>query len=97
MRRMGKKNCKRMIKTRILVLVITLALIAVPIMVNAQDTQESQYITVVVHSGDTLWAIASEYTDSNKDIRETIYNIKKANNMDGGMIVPGQELLVPIN
>jgi LysM repeat protein len=97
MRRMDKKSNKnRIIKSRLLVLIITLALIAVPIMVNAQGTQESQYTTVVVHSGDTLWAIASEYTDNNKDVRETIYNIKKANNMDGGMIVPGQELLVPI-
>ncbi len=96
MRRMERKNSKGIIKSRLLILIVTLVLIAVPIMVKAQATQESQYTTVVVHSGDTLWAIASEYTNNNKDIRETIYNIKKVNNMDGGMIVPGQELLVPV-
>ena len=96
MRRMKRKNSQRVIKSRLLVLIVTLTLIAVPIIVKAQDTQESKYITVVVHSGDTLWAIASEYTSNNKDVRETIYNIKKANDIDRGMIMPGQELLIPV-
>lgn len=97
MRRMDKKS-NRIIKakSRILILITALTIISVPIIVKAKGTQESQYITVVVRSGDTLWDIASEYTESNKDVRETIYNIKKTNNMDSAMLFPGQELLIPV-
>lgn len=97
MRRMDKKSNRiKKAKSRIFILIAALTIISVPIIVKAKGTQESQYITVVVRSGDTLWDIASEYTGSNKDVRETIYNIKKTNNMDGAMLVPGQELLIPV-
>ena len=97
MRRKDKKSNRiRVMKSRVLILITALAIISVPLIVKAKGTQESQYITIVVRSGDTLWDIASEYTESNKDVRETIYNIKKTNNMDSVMIVPGQKLIVPI-
>lgn len=97
MRRMDKKSNRiRIVKSRMLILITALAIMSIPLIVKAKGTQESQYITIVVRSGDTLWDIASEYTDNNKDVRETIYNIKKTNNMDDVIIVPGQELLIPI-
>lgn len=92
MRRIRKQKNK----ARIIILIITLAIISVPLIVKAQGTKESKYITVIVRSGDTLWDIASEYTGNNKDVRETIYNIKKANNLDDVIIMPGQELIIPV-
>jgi len=50
--------------------------------------------TVIVQPGDTLWRIVSrEYPD--KDPREMIYLVQKANRLDSGYIYPGQVLALP--
>ena len=47
--------------------------------------------------GDTLWSIAAEYGSPREDIRNTIYDIQKANSLDGALIYVGQVLLVPVD
>lgn len=49
---------------------------------------------VVVKKGQTIWNIA-ENINSNRDIREVIYDIKVINNLDTGTIYPGDRLFVP--
>ena len=40
---------------------------------------ERTTVSVVVCSGDTLWSIAKEYTDTPNNIRNLVYTIKKTN------------------
>ena len=50
----------------------------------------------MVHSGDTLWGIASEYSDPAKDIRKNIKDICEINDINSGNIYPGQIIKVPV-
>jgi len=54
-----------------------------------------QYLEQVVQPGDTLWGIARSHLPAGMDIREYIYEIKKANGLTGSIIHPGQVLLLP--
>ena len=52
--------------------------------------------TIIVKKGETLWSIAEDNFDYNKeDIREYIYNIKILNNLKVSNINSGQELKLP--
>ncbi len=51
---------------------------------------------VVIASGDTLWEIASDYTDGSQDIRELIHQICRINEITADSIYPGQVILVPV-
>ncbi len=52
--------------------------------------------TMIVSSGDTLWAIAAEYATEGSDIRKIVYSIKKRNNLTGSSLQAGQTLIIPI-
>ena len=54
-----------------------------------------RYATVTVHSGDTLWSIASAHTSSSGDVQETIDRISEANHLHVGTLQPGQHLRIP--
>jgi len=51
---------------------------------------------VTVYNGDTLWGIASAYTEPSKDVRKLVNEICELNNIKPGKIYPGQVLLVPV-
>lgn len=61
---------------------------------NADITHKTDL--VCVSRGDTLWSIASTYCGDD-DIRETIYKIRKLNNLKSGDLSEGQSILVPVN
>ena len=63
---------------------------------SAQAAEETHYEFVVVHSGDTVWSIASTYNDPSKDIRKQIKEICTLNDIKNGNIYPGQVIRVPI-
>lgn len=50
--------------------------------------------TVMVGSGDTLWAIAAEIADDG-DVRSMVNEIEELNHLESGMVTLGQQLLVP--
>lgn len=59
--------------------------------VDVSDT----YIEYVVHSGDTLWEIAKNYTSNHYDVRVTIREIRELNGLEDAMIYSGDMLLIP--
>ena len=54
------------------------------------------YATVTVHTGDTLWSIASKHTASSGDVQDTIDRITEVNHLSGASIEPGQHLRIPV-
>lgn len=56
---------------------------------------ENTYTKVTIYKGDTLWKIAKEYGPKNQDIRKTIYEIKKLNNLNTSILIPGEQLIIP--
>jgi len=62
---------------------------------NAYSKDIPQYDYISVKDGDTIWSIASDYSDK-MEIREMIYNISKVNNIQNASIYPGDIIRVPI-
>ena len=58
------------------------------------DIYEKQIITV--HTGDTLWDIASDWSCKDEDIREVIMRIQKENKLTGSNLSVGQQLVIPV-
>lgn len=81
--------------TKIIIVLSIFFITLIPITHRVHSAEKITYSRVTVASGDTLWSIASQYTNKGEDIREFIYNIKKLNNLDSAMITPGEELLIP--
>ena len=58
------------------------------------DIYEKQVITV--HTGDTLWDIAADWSGRDEDIREVILRIQKENKLSGSDLAVGQRLVIPV-
>ncbi|WDC83945.1 LysM peptidoglycan-binding domain-containing protein [Caloramator sp. mosi_1] len=64
---------------------------------NNKQNKITTYEEIVVNKGDTLWKISIKHTPKDKDVRKTIYEIRKINNLNDCIIYPGQVLKVPID
>lgn len=58
------------------------------------DEYEWEEDTHRVKEGDSLWAISYEYCPENVDRREWVDEVQRLNNIDDGIIHPGQKLTV---
>ncbi len=85
------------IRLRALVLPVALALVF--LLLLAQGVHAGNTVVATdsyrVIGGDTLWDIAEARTDAGGDVRSTVRVIQRMNDLDGGLIVPGQVLIVP--
>ncbi|MBQ9279959.1 MAG: LysM peptidoglycan-binding domain-containing protein [Clostridia bacterium] len=54
----------------------------------------TEYETIVVAKGDTIWSIAS---DIGGNIDKNVHEIKEINNIPNSIIYVGQELKIPVN
>lgn len=65
---------------------------------KAADTASGLAVTpavsVTVQPGESLWAIAGA-VDPGRDPRDVIADIVQLNDLDGGRVMPGQQLFVP--
>ncbi len=52
-------------------------------------------LLVEVAYGDSLWTIAREHGDPNRDVREIVYFIRKTNNVTAAKLQPGDVLAIP--
>ena len=64
-----------------------------PVKVHADSS--IRYVEVKVCGGDTLWSLASEYGDQNKDIRENIYDICRINGISAETLREGDTIIIP--
>ncbi len=79
------------------VLVTILLSVVVAMNIGASASEENlQYISHIVEPDDTLWSIAEEYGDD-ADIRKTIYEIKRLNQLDSSDLVVGTRILVAVS
>ena len=62
--------------------------------VNGASVTKAYYV-ITVESGDTLWSIASEYSNNRNDVRKLIYEISNLNELESSDIYIGQQLLIP--
>ena len=96
---MKRWNCKRIVKSIILLLFV-IFIFSLIINRASLSHQEREYKTIYVSQGDTLWTIAAELQKEDfykgKDIRNIIYELKKANSLTSSTLYVNQELLVPI-
>lgn len=93
-------NVKRFIISNTIVLLFVVMIVSS--IVNITYSHNNiKYKTIYVTQGDTLWNIADEEQKNNsyyenKDIRDIVYDIKTANNLNVSNLNVGQELKIPI-
>lgn len=85
------KNKVKFIRSIAILIFLLIALFNISI---AKTNSEAEIIDYTINKGETLWNIAKEYTPDNKDIRQTIYEIKQLNNMTDSTIYPGQTIKI---
>lgn len=79
-----------------IILILGIGLILFSLYSNiAAGTEKKHYIHVKVQPGDTIWQIAQRNTQSPKDIRCLVYEIREVNNLKSVYILPGQEIKIP--
>lgn len=80
------------------ILLISILVFTSTLTFNAYSKDIPQYNYITVEEGDTLWTIASNYTEkSNIDIRKLVYEISYENNIYNASIYPGDVIRVPMN
>jgi len=52
--------------------------------------------TYTVSAGETLWAIASANTPSHGDVRDTVRALVDLNDLAGGALRAGEQVLIPV-
>ena len=75
-----------------LALVLVVALVAWAALAHGSEGAGPER-TYVVQPGDTLWTIAA--ASSPGDPRKAVWGIRERNGLDGGLIHPGQRLVLP--
>lgn len=93
------KNVKKFVRSILIILGIILS-ISLLISKASLSYKETEYKTISVSAGDTLWTIAAYNQSSNdyyenKDIRYIINDIMEINNLENSSLTIGQELLIP--
>lgn len=87
-------NRKKFIRSMAILIFLLIGLFNISI--ANTDKKEAEIIDYTITPGETLWSIAGEYTPNSKDVRETIYEIKKLNNMTTSNIYAGQTIKIKI-
>lgn len=79
------KNKFKFIRSTIILILIILGIFCVSV-----SKEKIEYIDYIVNEGETLWSIATDYTDG--DIRDYIYTIKDINGMTTSELQEGQAI-----
>ena len=79
-----------------ILLIIAIVVVAFLLLGSQKPEMASEYKEYIVASGDTLWDISQEITPPSRDVRYTIAEIEEKNNINDGLIYPGQVISVPV-
>ena len=88
------------LRGKIILAIISIAVIATVVILSVgtgfatREDSQVNYTFYTVKSTDTLWSIACEHTPDNKDVRKTIYEIKKMNDISENDLRPGMRLAI---
>lgn len=92
-------NIKKFITSLFLILSIVLLILLIISHVSFSYTK-TEYKTMYVNSGDTLWSIATRLQNNSyykgKDVRFIINDIKAINKLDNSNLSANQELKIPV-
>ena len=83
------KNKRKFIRAIVIITFIVFAITS-----RSISKDKKQYEEYTVKAGDTLWNIATEYKDKNKDTREYIYELKKINNMTTSELKANEKITI---
>jgi len=96
MDRASRRGVVRRRRAAVVIVAVTLV-VGVPAIARAVaggTGAEARSSTYVVQAGDTLWSIAVRQA-SGRDPRDVVDAIARANDVDPGGLVPGQQLSLP--
>lgn len=85
-------NHKKFIRSIAILVFILIGLFNISI--AKTDKAKAEIITYTITKNETLWSIAKQFTPDTKDIRQTIYEIEKLNNMKDATIYEGQTIQI---
>lgn len=85
-------NHKKFIRSIAILVFILIGLFNISI--AKTDKEKAEIITYTITKNETLWSIAKQFTPDTKDIRQTIYEIEKLNNMKDATIYEGQTIQI---
>lgn len=63
---------------------------------SASELSLTPTVSVTVQPGQSLWGIAASVAPE-RDPRDVVADIVQLNNLDGGRVMPGQQIFVPSN
>lgn len=86
-------NKKKFVRSTTIAILLLIGLFNISV---AKSNKEVETIDYTISRGQTLWSIAREYTPDNKDIRETIHEIRELNNLTDATIYEGQTIKIKI-
>lgn len=93
-------NKKYLIKSKfrftVFMVIVLLCISVLLSTIFANSLTEQKYQQIEVTYGDTLWSIAESYMTTDQDIRKSIYEIAKLNQVSADTLQSGQTLLIPV-
>lgn len=103
MKKMKIVNMKKFVRSILILIGVIVALILFfpKATLSHNEKSHSNYETISVAQGDTLWSIASYQQENNpyfieKDVRDIVSNLKKVNQLHTADLQIGQTLKVPV-
>lgn len=80
----------------LMILILTTAISFALGLNTAVSLTVSEYMDVPITYGDTLWSIAEAYMPTDNDIRESVYELCKINDISASELYAGMTIKVPI-
>ncbi len=90
-------RCRRWVRWMVVSLVVGVVAAFPALAGSRQSNPEGARppLLIEVEYGDSLWTIAREHGDPNRDVREIVYFIRKANDVTAADLQPGDVLAIP--
>ncbi|HWJ76547.1 MAG TPA: LysM peptidoglycan-binding domain-containing protein [Niallia sp.] len=67
------------------------------IVINMGEPNKTEYVSVTVKQGETLWGISDEFAGSYHMSKERFINwVEKHNNITANQVKAGEELIIPV-